>query len=98
MSSMRKLPRRELLRHAVGFLPLIALIGSRARAAESCVDPASESLRVSLHYKIVGPGAAQSCATCGFFAANEKPSCGDCMIMSGPVDAAAHCDSWSAKT
>lgn len=69
-----------------------------ARAAESCADPASESLRVSMNYVAKAADPAQSCESCGFFAQDAAaPACGNCDIMSGPVDAAAHCDSWSPK-
>jgi hypothetical protein len=68
-------------------------------AAASCSDPASESLRASLHYTDAGPNPAQACAACTFFAAPERnQSCGSCTIMSGPVNPKGHCDSWSAKS
>jgi hypothetical protein len=35
---------------------------------------------------------------CGFFTRDDnKPGCGACTIMSGPVDQTGHCDSWSAR-
>ncbi|HEY4368942.1 MAG TPA: high-potential iron-sulfur protein [Steroidobacteraceae bacterium] len=79
---------------AIAVLPAVA---ARAAAAESCVDPSSEALRESLNYKAHTPDAAQPCHGCGFFTA-DKASCGNCTIMSGPVDADGHCDSWSAKS
>jgi hypothetical protein len=70
----------------------------RAQAADSCVDPASESLRNSLHYASSAPDPKQACNACSFFTRDtSKPTCGNCMIMSGPVDEKGHCDSWSAR-
>lgn len=98
---MNELPRRRFLRTAATLAASAALAPQLiplARAADSCTDPASEALRVSMNYVSKAADAAQSCATCGFFAADEaKPACGGCQIMSGPVDAAGHCDSWSPK-
>jgi hypothetical protein len=93
--------RRLLLRRALQFTTAMAAAPAlmRAAAAESCVDPQSESLRSSLHYASVSPVPDQKCGACGFFTANEaKAACGNCQIMSGPVDASGHCDSWSAKS
>jgi hypothetical protein len=70
-----------------------------ATAADSCVDAQSESLRASLHYASTSPVPNQNCGACGFFTGNDaKPACGNCQIMSGPVDSTGHCDSWSAKS
>ena len=94
-----KLPRREVLRSGLQVLATVAalpLAVARVRAAQSCVEPASESLRASLHYADPAPVAAQSCSTCGFFEPGKAP-CGNCMIMSGPVGSSGHCDSWAAK-
>lgn len=95
---MQKLQRRELLLNAIGAasaLPLLAM-GKRVRAAElACVEPASESLRNSLSYTDPGPNPAQRCGSCGFF--EGKAACGHCQIMSGPVSATGHCESWAAK-
>ena len=96
-----ELVRRELIRRGVQVLSAFSLLPlaiASAKAAESCVDPASESLRESLHYAASAPNAAQSCSACGFFSPAEgKAACGNCMIMNGPVDLKGHCDSWSAK-
>jgi hypothetical protein len=98
---MNQLPRRAFLRSAATLAATAALAPQLiplARAADSCTDPASEALRVSMNYVSKAADTAQSCVTCGFFAAEEaKPDCGDCQIMSGPVDATGHCDSWSPK-
>ena len=92
--------RRRLMRRALQFTTVIAAAPAlmrAARAADSCVDPQSESLRSSLHYASVSPAANQNCGACGFFTAAQG-GCGNCVIMSGPVDATGHCDSWSAKS
>lgn len=94
-SSRRLLLRRALqLTTALAAAPVLVRV---AGAADSCVDPQSESLRTSLHYATVAPVAGQNCGVCGFFTAAQG-GCGTCVIMSGPVDATGHCDSWSAKS
>ena len=97
---MDKLGRRVVLRRGVQLLAavlLLPLVAGRARAAKSCVDPSSESLRESLHYTDMTPDPAEPCKACGFFTGEANSNCGPCMIMSGPVHANGHCDSWSAK-
>jgi hypothetical protein len=98
---VNKLPRRVILRRALQITAAFAVAPRmipRATAADSCVDPASESLRNSLHYDRPTPNPAQPCSACGFFTRDgSKPACGNCMIMSGPVDENGHCDSWAAR-
>jgi high potential iron-sulfur protein len=98
---VHELHRRDLLRRGLQLLSAaiaLPLAMRQARGADSCVAPASESLRSSLHYTDKAPDPAQACKACAFFASQEgKPACGNCMLMSGPVDATGHCDSWSAK-
>jgi anaerobic selenocysteine-containing dehydrogenase len=98
---MTTLRRRRFIRHAAQ-LAAAAALGPQlipiARAADSCTNPDSEALRVSVSYVAKAADATQSCATCGFFGADDaKPACGGCQIMGGPVDATGHCDSWSPK-
>lgn len=91
--------RRDLLRRGLQITSAAAavcLLPHRARAADKCEEPASESLRSSLHYTDNAADPKQACQLCGFFS-GDKPPCGNCMIMSGPVNAKGHCDSWSAK-
>jgi hypothetical protein len=99
---MAEPPRRILLRRALQFTLGVASLPrlvSAAAAAQSCVDPQSESLRGSLHYASVSTIPNQSCSGCGFFTADAgKAGCGNCVMMSGPVDATGHCDSWSARS
>jgi len=67
-------------------------------AAESCVDPGSESLRTSLNYSSASAEPAKACGGCGFFTSDESSQgCGNCVIMSGPVDETGVCDSWAAR-
>ena len=67
-----------------------------AHAADSCVEPDSESLRASLNYASQAAEPAASCAHCAFFTADAAGvACGACKIMSGPVDSTGHCDSFS---
>ena len=92
-------PRRVFLRGALKFALAGAALPRIVAAAGSCVDPASESLRGSLHYANPSQVANQSCSACGFFTPDAaKGGCGNCVIMSGPVDATGRCDSWSART
>jgi hypothetical protein len=94
-------PRRLLLRRALQFTLGVATLPRvlSAAAAQSCVDPQSDSLRASLHYASVSAVANQSCSGCGFFTRDTaKAGCGACVIMSGPVDETGRCDSWSARS
>ena len=94
----RRLLLRRALQLTLGVAVLPRIVGS-ARAAQTCVDPQSESLRASLHYASVSTIANQSCSGCGFFTADTaKAGCGNCVIMSGPVDQTGRCDSWSARS
>ena len=97
---MNVLPRRVVLRRAMQIAAAVAIVPQvvrTARADDSCVDASSESLRGSLNYISVSANPAEPCSGCGFFTADAgKPACGGCVIMSGPVDAAGHCDSWAA--
>ncbi len=94
----RRLLLRRALQLALGVASAPHLLQAAA-AAESCVDPASESLRTSLHYASVSTVPKQSCSGCGFFTGDStRPACGSCVMMSGPVDATGRCDSWSARS
>jgi hypothetical protein len=98
---MHEPSRRLLLRRAFQFALAVTTLPRvlSAAAAQSCVDPQSESLRGSLHYASVSTVANQSCSGCGFFTSDaSKAGCGACVIMSGPVDQTGHCDSWSARS
>jgi hypothetical protein len=91
-----------LLRRALELCSAATLAGALARGAsatEACVEPSSESLRESLRYVAAAADPAKACAQCGFFTAQDpKSACGQCAIMSGPVHATGHCESWSAKS
>src|SRR5262245_8571397 len=92
--------RRLLLRRALQLTAALAAAPALVRhatAAESCVDPQSQSLRTSLQYASGSPVSNQNCGACGVFTPSQC-GCGNCQIMSGPVDATGHCDSWSAKS
>jgi hypothetical protein len=93
---MGKLLRREVILRGVQVVSAFSLLPLAAKAAGQCVEPSSESLRESLHYKDPGDDPARHCKDCGFFNVEAAP-CGNCMIMSGPVSANAYCDSWSQK-
>ena len=96
---MSHFSRRDVVQRAAGMVAALALVpiaARHAKAAAMCAEPASQSLRDSLHYAEATPNAAQPCSACGFFSAGDG-GCGSCTIMSGPVNAHGHCDSWSAK-
>jgi hypothetical protein len=92
---MAGLTRRRVL---LGALPL-GLAGfafARGARAAGCVQAESESLRASVNYVETAADPAVACARCAFFtAAPAGGGCGNCQILSGPVDATGHCDSFS---
>jgi hypothetical protein len=94
-------PRRAaLLRllHSAAVL-VVAPTCARAVAAESCADPASESLRASMNYDAASADPARTCAGCAFYTADASlQACGACTIMSGAVDEGGVCDSWAARS
>lgn len=95
---MNEPARRVLLRRIlqIGMTVTIVPTALDAVAADSCVSADSDGLRTSLHYTNPSPKKDELCKACGFFAADSaKPACGNCQIMSGPVDAPGHCDSWA---
>ena len=94
---MAGMTRRRLL---IGALPLgisgLAL-ARVARAAGSCVQPESEALRASVNFVDSAPDPATACARCAFYTGDAAGgACGNCQILSGPVDATGHCDSFSS--
>lgn len=98
---MHDLSRRNVLRRALLALAGVATLPRMAHPAapsQACVDPESESLRDSLHYASLSAVVNQACSGCAFFTQDAgRPACGNCVIMSGPVDEKGHCDSWSAR-
>lgn len=98
---MSSQPRRHFLRNALGMIPMIYLAPAALRdacAAETCAEADSESLRASLHYQVKASDPQKECSACSFFTAGSASGCGECQIMSGPVDATGHCDSWSSRS
>jgi hypothetical protein len=97
MRMMPTLSRRELLLRAVPAGLAGFGLARAARAASACVQPESEALRASLNYVVTAADPAASCARCAFFTADagNGGGCGGCQILSGPVDATGHCDSFS---
>jgi uncharacterized paraquat-inducible protein A len=96
-----ELTRRIIVRLGVQIVStsaLLPLLATRAKAADTCTDAASEGLRSSLHYTTAASDPAQMCSGCAFFSqeAASQP-CGKCTIMSGPVNPKGHCDSWSPR-
>ena len=96
---MAGITRRRLL---MGTLPLGVsglVFTCAARAAGSCVQPESEALRASVNYVNPSADPAVACTHCAFFTADSAGgACGSCQILSGPVDATGHCDSFSTPS
>ncbi len=94
-------PRRKAICQLLQSIAVVVMAPAGARAvlaAESCSDPASESLRTSLNYSSVSADAAKACGGCGFYTGDEsKQGCGNCVIMSGHVDETGVCDSWAMR-
>ncbi len=92
-------PARRILLHRIlqiGVTATVLPTALNAAAVDGCVSPESDGLRTSLHYANPSPKKDELCQACGFFTADPaKTGCGNCQIMSGPVDAAGHCDSWA---
>jgi High potential iron-sulfur protein len=97
---MSAFSRRSFLAGAVQTLPIVALAAAvprqSAAATQACVKPESDALRRALEYTDPAPDARQSCAQCGFFT-GDKPPCGTCALIQGPVSSSAHCHSWSDR-
>ena len=67
-----------------------------ATAAESCADPASQSLRAAMNYANASADPAKTCGGCAFFTRDESlQACGQCTIMSSLVDEGGVCGSWA---
>ena len=93
---MTGLTRRQLLLRAVPLGVAGIVLVRAARAAESCVEAESESLRASLNYANPAADASTAFAHCAFFTADPAGgACGACKMMGGPVDSTGHCDSFS---
>ena len=74
------------------------LMASVARGGSDCATPESESLRHSLNYVVPSPDPKQQCHLCSFFTASDQAAgCGQCIILSTPVDATGHCSSWASR-
>lgn len=94
--------RRKFLALA-GMVPMAALFGARALAAEAaCYDPSALPLqqrnrRRSIGFVEVSPDPVKRCEACVFF----KPGnggCGTCdMLSGGPVTARGYCLSFAQK-
>lgn len=99
--SVSDLPRRAAMRqllHSIAVLVISPACARIAIAAESCADPGSESLRSSLNYSSPSADPSKACGGCGFYTSDEsKQGCGNCVIMSGPVDETGVCDSWAMR-
>ena len=97
---MSAFSRRSFLTGGIRSLPVVALAAAMTRqslaAAPACVKPESEGLRRALEYTDPAPDSRQSCSQCGFFTA-DKPPCGTCALIQGPVNSSAHCHSWSDR-
>ena len=95
--------RRALLRGfaALPWLALSPVIQGCDGEGSACVDPAAmtaseERMRSAVGYADVSPfGDEKRCSGCSFFQRTPDGDCGRCTILSGPVAAGGHCQSWS---
>ncbi len=104
---MTSISRRNLLGRGVQISvggAVLAATGSAMAAEEKlCADPKAmdggqKSIRMSLNYVEVHTNQNESCAKCGFYAADAaNAGCGQCMIFTGPANGKGHCDSWAPK-
>ena len=79
---MTRLTRRQLLLHAAPLAATAFAFARTARAADSCVQPDSESLRVSLNYVTT---AADASAAAGPKGRTAGASTGHCDSFSPPA-------------
>ena len=90
------LTRRQLLLRAIPLGFAGTAFAHAVRAADACVQPASESLRASLNYVGTSADPSATCAHCAFFTADAAGgACGACKLLGGAVDSTGHCDSFS---
>ncbi|HLG88589.1 MAG TPA: hypothetical protein VKZ79_15485 [Alphaproteobacteria bacterium] len=70
---------------------------SKAAAETVCADPnfGDPEQKKSLHYVEASADPRKTCEDCMYFQSQGR--CGSCRILSGPVNPAGYCDSWSAK-
>jgi hypothetical protein len=95
---MDKSTRRDVILRGIKFVsavPLLPLVARGQNAGLACVRIDSEPLRESLNYADPSPHPGMSCSGCGFFQPHGDASCGNCMIMTGPTNGTAYCESWS---
>ena len=75
----------------------------RADEPGTCVDPAElggadASLRSAMDYTPKSADPEIRCSGCAFFTPSDDDArCGQCAILSGPVDGNGRCISWSPK-
>lgn len=109
MKQNEKMTRRELIRRSAGLGAAtigLMVVGSGCGGEEgpNCNDtsgltPQEQSTRSSLGYVAQSPhGAQKDCANCNFYTADSAAQCGSCTLIAGPIDPAAYCNSWAAKT
>src|SRR5690606_5426868 len=94
------LRRRRFLFRGMQLISAAAILPGLRAEGQTCVDPASESLRRSLQYQDPAQDPTRTCFECAFFTEDKDDgteSCGKCLIVSGPVNASAWCESWSPE-
>ena len=101
------LSRRTLLAGGVaatvGCVIGYAIFPARADEAGTCVDPAElggadASLRSAMDYTPRSADPEIRCSGCAFFTPwGDDARCGQCALLSGPVDGDGRCVSWSPK-
>lgn len=82
-------------------LPAAVLIARPA--AGQCVDPDElsdgvQGMRDSLSYTDAAPDSQKTCSGCAYFkSAKPGDACGNCEVLTSPVSATGHCDSWTKR-
>jgi len=71
-------------------------------ASAQCIDEEEMSdsvrgMRESLEYTDVASNPQQVCGGCSFFHAGGAKGCGNCEVLSGPVNIKGHCVSWTKR-
>lgn len=98
--SKSRFDRRNFLTCGLA-LPAAVLIARPA--VGQCVDPdelsdAVQGMRDSLGYTDAAPDAQKTCGGCAYFkAAKAGDECGTCELLTSPVSAKGHCDSWTKR-
>jgi High potential iron-sulfur protein len=97
---MRHFDRRKFLACSLQ-LPMLVVVARTAEAA--CADPDEMSdsvrgMRESLEYSDAASDPNKTCSGCSFFRSDKASAgCGQCEVLTGPVNSKGHCVSWTKR-